>query len=87
MIIGAPYMVTEELLSRFSINLVVQGSRWIIEKFNDYRAILFLRTEHHDTIGEVDCYKVPKQFGIFMTIDSGNDMTTDLIIDRIIDHK
>jgi len=70
-VIGAPYEITQDLIDRFQISLVVQGSR----------------TEHHPTIDEVDCYELPKKLGIFHEVDSGNDMTTDMIIDRIIDHK
>uniref|UniRef100_A0A1I7ZET6 ethanolamine-phosphate cytidylyltransferase n=1 Tax=Steinernema glaseri TaxID=37863 RepID=A0A1I7ZET6_9BILA len=70
-VIGAPYEVTKELIDRFRVQVVVQGSR----------------TDHHDTIDGVDPYALPKKLGIYKTVDSGNDMTTDKIIDRIIDHR
>jgi len=70
-VIGAPYSVTQELIDRFRIDVVVQGSH----------------IEHHSTIDHVDCYELAKDLGIYRTVDSGNDMTTEKIIERIIDHK
>ncbi|KAE9550053.1 hypothetical protein FO519_006732 [Halicephalobus sp. NKZ332] len=70
-VIGAPYVVTQELIERFRINIVIQGTR----------------IEHHQTIADVDPYVIPKKMGIYKTIDSKNDMTTEKIIERIIDHR
>lgn len=70
-VIGAPYMITQELIDRFRIQVVAQGTR----------------TEHHSTIDDIDCYELAKKLGIYRTVDSGNDMTTEKIIERIIDHK
>lgn len=70
-IIGAPYEVTQELIDRFRISVVVQGTH----------------IDHHPTIDDVDCYELPKRLGIFRYVDSGSDMTTEKIIDRIIDHR
>uniref|UniRef100_A0A915DYL8 ethanolamine-phosphate cytidylyltransferase n=1 Tax=Ditylenchus dipsaci TaxID=166011 RepID=A0A915DYL8_9BILA len=70
-VIGAPYSVTQELVDRFRIDVVVQGCH----------------TDHHSTIDDVDCYELAKELGIYRTVDSGNDMTTEKIIERIIDHK
>ncbi|KAL3112745.1 hypothetical protein niasHT_019719 [Heterodera trifolii] len=70
-VIGAPLCVTKELVDRFRINFVVQG----------------IRTEHHTAIEGIDCYEVPKRLGIFKTVDSGNEMTTERIIERIIKNR
>ncbi|KAK0397361.1 hypothetical protein QR680_002099 [Steinernema hermaphroditum] len=70
-VIGAPYEVTKELIDRFRVQVVVQGSR----------------TAHHETIDGIDPYALAKKLGIYRTVDSGNDMTTEKIIDRIIDHR
>lgn len=37
--------------------------------------------------GKIDPYAVPKTRGIFMLIESGNNMTTELIVERIISHR
>lgn len=37
--------------------------------------------------GKLDPYAVPKTRGIFNLIDSGNDMTTERIVERIINHR
>lgn len=34
-----------------------------------------------------DPYEVPKLLGIFMLLDSGNSMTTEKIVERIIQHR
>uniref|UniRef100_A0A914I7W8 ethanolamine-phosphate cytidylyltransferase n=1 Tax=Globodera rostochiensis TaxID=31243 RepID=A0A914I7W8_GLORO len=70
-VIGAPLCVTKELIDRFSINFVAQG----------------IRTEHHTAIEGKDCYEVPKRLGIFKTVDSGNGLTTERIIERIIENR
>jgi ethanolamine-phosphate cytidylyltransferase len=70
-IIGAPYGVTRELVDRFHIQIVAQGTR----------------ISHHSTIDDIDPYVVAKEMGIYQSVDSGNDMTTDKIIERIIDHR
>lgn len=37
--------------------------------------------------GNNDPYAIPKTRGIFTLIDSGNSMTTERIVDRIISHR
>lgn len=37
--------------------------------------------------GKIDPYAIPKTRGIFTLIDSGNTMTTEKIVDRIISHR
>ncbi|XP_065079000.1 ethanolamine-phosphate cytidylyltransferase isoform X2 [Ochlerotatus camptorhynchus] len=38
-------------------------------------------------VGNIDPYAVPKQMGKFMLIDSGNTITTEDIVERIIRHR
>uniref|UniRef100_A0A0N5A367 ethanolamine-phosphate cytidylyltransferase n=1 Tax=Parastrongyloides trichosuri TaxID=131310 RepID=A0A0N5A367_PARTI len=70
-IIGAPYEITKDLIKRFNISLVVDGSR----------------VPHHNTLDNIDIYKIPKEMGIYQLIDSGNDMTTNMIIERVIENE
>uniref|UniRef100_A0A7E4VAB1 ethanolamine-phosphate cytidylyltransferase n=1 Tax=Panagrellus redivivus TaxID=6233 RepID=A0A7E4VAB1_PANRE len=70
-VIGAPYVVTQDLIDRFRIDYVVEGTH----------------VEHHQQSEDVDPYAVPKALGKYKTVDSNNDMTTEKIIDRIIDHR
>ncbi|CAK5074027.1 unnamed protein product [Meloidogyne enterolobii] len=67
-IIGAPLCVNEELIKRFKIDLVIRGK---------------IKSSHANIDG-IDRYDFPKRMGIFMEVDSGNEMTTNLIIERII---
>jgi len=72
-IIGAPIALTEEMINRFGISLVVNG----------------ISTGHSDP--EVDHsderFAIAKAKGIYKEIDSGTDMTTEKIIDRIIENR
>ncbi|KHN82689.1 Ethanolamine-phosphate cytidylyltransferase [Toxocara canis] len=70
-VIGAPYTVTRELIERFNVQVVANGSR----------------IANHELPGEPDPFRVAKELGIYKLIDSGSDMTTNMIITRIIDHR
>uniref|UniRef100_A0A0N5ATI7 ethanolamine-phosphate cytidylyltransferase n=1 Tax=Syphacia muris TaxID=451379 RepID=A0A0N5ATI7_9BILA len=70
-VIGAPYVVTADLIRRFNVKVVAHG----------------LRTSNQHCNGMPDPFSVPKEMGIFRLIDSGSDMTTDSIIGRIIEHR
>lgn len=70
-VIGAPYAVTEELLSHFNVSLVCHGSRTRILE---------------DADGS-DPYDLPKRKGMFKLLDSGNSSTTEKIVERIIKHR
>uniref|UniRef100_F1KTF5 ethanolamine-phosphate cytidylyltransferase n=3 Tax=Ascaris suum TaxID=6253 RepID=F1KTF5_ASCSU len=70
-VIGAPYTITKELIERFDVQVVANGSR----------------IASHELPGEPDPFKVAKDLGIYKLIDSGSDMTTNTIITRIIDHR
>ncbi|XP_048653146.1 uncharacterized protein LOC107157688 isoform X2 [Marmota marmota marmota] len=69
-VIGAPYVVTAELLGHFKVDLVCHGKTEIVP----------------DRDGS-DPYQEPKRRGIFYQIDSGSDLTTDLIVQRIIKNR
>lgn len=71
-IIGAPFVVTKDLLITFNINLVVHGTHG--EKN-------FLSKE------EGDPYAVPKDLGLFQTVESPRLLTTGDIIKRVVDNR
>lgn len=71
-IIGAPLSVTEDLMQEFKVDVVCHGKTQLCLENGDSR---------------YDPYAVPKAFGKFMVIDSGNNMTTERIVDRIIKHR
>uniref|UniRef100_A0A1I7XVQ2 ethanolamine-phosphate cytidylyltransferase n=1 Tax=Heterorhabditis bacteriophora TaxID=37862 RepID=A0A1I7XVQ2_HETBA len=58
----------------------------IIDGFNIKVVAQGSRVPHHEHEGP-DPFIAPKKRGIFREIDSGSDMTTDIIIRRIIDHR
>lgn len=69
-VIGAPYIVTKDLMDHFKVDLVVHGKTKIMMDEN----------------GE-DPFQVPKALGKFIVVDSGNDMTTEKIVERIIRNR
>uniref|UniRef100_A0A1I7VBN4 ethanolamine-phosphate cytidylyltransferase n=3 Tax=Loa loa TaxID=7209 RepID=A0A1I7VBN4_LOALO len=70
-VIGAPYLVTEELIKRFNIQIVAKG----------------IRLPDHQMPGEPDPFRLPREKNMLRLIDSGSNMSTDQIITRIIDHR
>ncbi|KAL4476418.1 hypothetical protein ABPG74_010151 [Tetrahymena malaccensis] len=73
-IIGAPWQPTEQLIKQFNINIVVEGTMTKLK-------------ENKPEVIEQDPYSVPKKLGIFQQIESSNDMTTDKIVERIIENR
>jgi len=69
-VIGAPYIVTEELMERFHVDVVVHGM-----------------TPIPNDVDGTDPYAEPKKQGKFMLLDSGSDMTTDKIVNRIVERR
>lgn len=70
--IGAPYSVTKDLMEHFKVDVVCHGQT-VISPDPD--------------IGQFDPYSVPKTMGKFELIDSGNKMTTEHIVERIIRNR
>uniref|UniRef100_A0A0V0G9V7 ethanolamine-phosphate cytidylyltransferase n=1 Tax=Triatoma dimidiata TaxID=72491 RepID=A0A0V0G9V7_TRIDM len=69
-VIGAPYSVTEELMSHFNVDVVCHG-----------------QTPIAPDVDGSDPYALPKARGVFKSITSGNKMTTEKIVERIIQHR
>ena len=102
-VIGAPYSVTEELISHFRVSIVVQGAS---------EAPADVDGQDPNRVCSVDCClletcvaaclacspapppqlafslpQVPKAKGIFRTVDSNNPLSEKIIVQRIIDHR
>lgn len=67
-IIGAPWVITKDMITTFNISLVVHGTV----------------AENGDLMKENDPYIAPKELGIFKIIESRRDITTTTIIKRIV---
>ncbi|KAH0654341.1 hypothetical protein KY289_032019 [Solanum tuberosum] len=68
-IIGAPWEVTQDMITTFNISLVVHGT---------------VSESNSSTEGGQDPYAVPKSMGIFQVIESPKDITTSSVAQRII---
>lgn len=71
-IIGAPYSVTEELLSgEYNVSVVAHGNSHLEQDMNGKHP-----------------YELPKKLGIYTEIDTPNStITTEGIINRIIENR
>lgn len=71
-VIGAPYSVSKDMMDHFKVDLVVHGATPVAT----------------DVDGEdADPYEEPKRRNKFMLLDSGNTMTTELLVQRIISNR
>lgn len=70
-VIGAPYCVSADLLDHFKVDVVVHGASTPILPDED----------------DSDPYEEPKRRACLTIIDSGNDLTTGDIVQRIIDNR
>lgn len=73
------------------VNEVVIGAPYsvtkdLMEHFN-VDLVCHGQTAIASDVGNLDPYAVPKQMGKFMLIDSGNPITTEDIVERIIRHR
>ncbi|KAK2971685.1 hypothetical protein RJ640_007723 [Escallonia rubra] len=68
-IIGAPWEVTKDMITTFNISLVVHGT---VAESNSLLN------------GKADPYVVPKNLGIFRTLESPKDITTTSVAQRIV---
>lgn len=81
-IIGAPWIVTRDLITSLNITYVVQGS---VHK-GDLEGAVKWRKGSVDVTDE-DPYAVPKSLGIYREIESPSHLDTADIIQRIIDNR
>jgi ethanolamine-phosphate cytidylyltransferase len=68
-IIGAPWVVTKDMITTFNISLVAHGTCAEVNELKN---------------GECDPYTAAKEMGIFRVIESPRNMTTSTIIQRIL---
>lgn len=69
-VIDAPLKVTNDLIDHFNVTVVCHGGR-------------FPMTDGGDNF---DPFEIPKYLGKFKNIDSGSDVTTERVIERIKEH-
>ena len=77
-VMGAPWDVTQDLITGFNINIVVQGT---VPKGNclNFRKGSIETTE--------DPYKTPKQLGIYREVQSTYELDTRDIVARIVENR
>ncbi|RNF04034.1 putative ethanolamine-phosphate cytidylyltransferase [Trypanosoma conorhini] len=70
-VLGAPYEVTRAVIDSLGITAVVGGKTCDAYEYGDGR----------------DAYAVPKELGCFHEVDSGCDLTTHAIIERVVQNQ
>lgn len=74
-VIGAPYVVTQQLLNMFNVTIVLKGSETPVDEKVDYE------------ITENDPYQLPKKLGIFKKVWLDCNVTSENLITRIIENR
>jgi len=70
-VIGAPFIVSKDLVDHFNVAVVVHGNV----------------QSKPDPVTCQDPYAYPKEIGIFHAIDSGSTLTTELVVELIIQKR
>lgn len=70
-IIGAPWCVTEDMVTTMNISIVVHGTQH----------------DRIDPVHDGDPYEVPKRLGIYREVESTSDLTVPVIVDRIVRNR
>lgn len=73
-VISCPWMITEDMIKSLKISLVVEGTN--TKNDLDYQLD-----------GENDAYIVPKKLGIYQQIESSHDLTSELLVKRLIENR
>jgi ethanolamine-phosphate cytidylyltransferase len=81
-VMGAPWIVTNDLITSLNISLVVQGT--IGKEDQDYKK---QRKMSLEISTPEDPYQIPKMLGIYREIKSERPIDTKIIIQRIIDNR
>lgn len=71
-IIGTPWAVTHDLIKTMNVSVVVNGT---------------FHPPHKEIILEDDPYRIPKELGIYQEIPSPSKLTTEEIVERIIQNR
>ena len=71
-VMGVPFVVTKEMIQSLGVHAVVGGR---------------VRDEYQGAHAAIDPYEVPKAEGIFVSVNSGCDLTTDSLIERIVQQR
>jgi len=71
-VIGAPYTVTKELMDHFNVDIVCHGNMQVTPVQPDQG---------------VDPYEEPKRLGKFAVVDSANTLTTEALVQRIVERR
>lgn len=77
-VMGVPFRVTKDLIDKLNIDVVVAG-----------RNLEDVDASESDVEGGSPStpYDVPKGLGIFHEVDSGTDLTTDRLIERVVENR
>ena len=87
-VIGAPWKVTADIVKSLKIDMVVQGTEHKSDKVQEFcgeSSSKDLCAE--DSLNAEDPYAVPKKLGIYQEILSEFDLTNDVLVQRLIEHR
>lgn len=79
-VMGVPFVITRDLIEKLGVSVVVAG-----KNFDDY--VDNSDNEGSGATASHDPYAVPKAMGIFKEVDSGTELTTDTLIERVLANR
>lgn len=80
-VIGAPWVLTKDLITTLNLHIVASGSNTKFDKDVE-------ESFHHPTSkNECDAYAVPKEMGIFKEIETTHSLNTDNVVTRLIENR
>lgn len=80
-VMGVPFRVTKDLIEKLNVDVVVAGRN--LEEFDASES----DAEGGSPSSVSTPYDVPKRLGIFHEVDSGTDLTTDRLIERVVENR
>lgn len=90
-VIGAPYKVTKDLMDHFRVDIVVHGLTEVAPDVDgsdpyEVRLISYLSLII-ESLKIFSFQQLPKSLNKFLRVDSGNELTTSTIVERIIKNR
>lgn len=78
-VMGVPFRVTQDLIEKLGVHAVVAGC--------NHDECDASESDAEGGPSTADPYAVPKRLGIFHEVDSGTDLTTDRLIERVLENR
>ncbi len=88
MLIDAPYIITDDMISSLHIHAVVRGTCQPADEQEQKPSPLSAAAAAADgKVGAGDPYRLPREMGILQVVPSSNELTAFEVVDRVLSQK